>query len=103
MKTLKNNYTTPEQSKRLLGMGVPAWTADMYYSRKTSPLPLVREEGIRLYNYNIPCWSVGRLMEIAAICFDIEFIQFYDTNFIQQMMNKFEMYAENMDFSKLEE
>jgi hypothetical protein len=53
-----------------------------------------------------PCWSVGRLMEIFAICFDPDFIHF-DTyedgiNFLQQMMDKFETYAENMDFSKLE-
>ena len=55
----------------------------------------------------LPCWSVGELMKIYAICFDPDFIHF-DTfadgiNFLQQMMDKFETYAENMDFSKLYE
>ena len=31
MKTLQNNFTTPEQSKRLLELGVPADSADIYY------------------------------------------------------------------------
>lgn len=33
MKKLQNNYTTPEQSKRLLELGIPAWTADCFYIR----------------------------------------------------------------------
>ena len=31
MKNLQNNFTTPEQSKRLLELCVPADSADMYY------------------------------------------------------------------------
>lgn len=31
MKKLQNNYTTPEQSKRLLELGLPADSADCYY------------------------------------------------------------------------
>jgi hypothetical protein len=30
MKKLQNNFTTPEQSKRLLELGVPADSADLY-------------------------------------------------------------------------
>ena len=30
MKKLQNNFTTPEQSKRLLELGVPADSADCY-------------------------------------------------------------------------
>lgn len=30
MKKLQNNFTTPEQSKRLLELGVPEWTADIH-------------------------------------------------------------------------
>ena len=33
MKNLQNYYTTPEQSKQLLGLGVPAWTADCHYTK----------------------------------------------------------------------
>lgn len=39
-------FTTPEQSQRLLDMGVPSWTADFEF------------------NELLPCWSVGRLIEI---------------------------------------
>ena len=115
MKRLQNNFTTPEQSNRLLELGVPAWTADCYYydmfdkHTKVSYIDANKD-----YKWNLeseytpkPCWSVGRLMQIFAICFDPDFIHF-DTfangiNFLQQMMDKFETYEENMDFSKLEE
>jgi hypothetical protein len=54
-----------------------------------------------------PCWSVGRLMEIFAICFDPDFIEFDvfadGTTFLQQMIDKFEIWIDAMDFSKLEE
>ena len=121
MKKLQNNFTTPEQSKRLLELGVPADSADMYiecywcdrsngrwrYKADSHEMFGDRKqigEGVGAIR---PCWSVGRLIEIFAICFDPDFIHF-DTyangiNFLQQMMDKFETYAENMDFSKLEE
>lgn len=68
---LQYNYTTPEQSMRLLELGVPANSADCYYD-------LFLELGFRCekdYSYNffdenymfIPCWSVGRLIEIFTI------------------------------------
>lgn len=117
MKTLQNNFTTTEQSKRLLELGVPADSADCYINlRNNYPYGILSEDesysDYKLAGYMndskvIPCWSVGRLIEIFAICFDPDFIHF-DTfadgiNFLQQMMDKFETYAENMDFSKLEE
>ena len=73
MKKLQNNFTTPEQSKRLLELGVPEWTADCFYkldlySFKTE-MCFTKEDNL-LYHYT-PCWSVGRLMEIIDI-FDNE-------------------------------
>ena len=119
MKNLQNNFTTPEQSKRLLELGVPEWTADCFHPtdlqqnliEDATPTiityKLDTHEIVWYEVYGFPCWSVGRLMAIFAICFDPDFIHF-DTyadgiNFLQQIMDKFEMYAENMDFSKLEE
>lgn len=77
MKNLQNNFTTPEQSKRLLELDVPADSADFYYDKDeveideiTHPyfLPFNR----KFSNYNdmfyLPCWSVGRLIEICKIC-----------------------------------
>lgn len=85
MKKLQNNFTTPEQSKRLLELGVPAKSADCYfydwdlkdadiYSRGGAPQifdcferdieKFEARKCIEMY----PCWSVGRLMEIFEIC-----------------------------------
>ena len=116
MKTLQNNFTTPEQSKRLLELGVPVDSADLLQVQDAITIDeyiMVRNEDesicdiIENNQCVKPCWSVGRLMQIFAICFDPDFIHF-DTfadgiNFLQQMMDKFETYAENMDFTKLEE
>lgn len=69
MKTFKNNFTTQEQSKRLLELGVPAWTADCFYPIKTSDMPIIIADikvGFNL-KYSTPCWSVGRLIEIHRI------------------------------------
>lgn len=69
MKQLQNNFTTPEQSKRLLELGVPADSADCYYDG--------HELTVRQYRWHdaaiaekrcTPCWSVGRLIEIDIIC-----------------------------------
>ena len=78
MKTLQSNFTTPEQSKRLLEMGVPAWTADCYYARgfnthtqkwNYDSFPTIIVEGmLEMDSTDIPCWSVGRLIEIMNIC-----------------------------------
>ena len=111
MKILQNNFTTPEQSKRLLELGVPAWTADCFYDHyrnlEIRTYSKLASTFFEIYTRFTPCWSVGQLMKIFAICFDPDFIHF-DTfangiNFLQQMMDKFETYAENMDFTKSEE
>jgi hypothetical protein len=76
MKKLQNNFTTPEQSKRLLELGVPAWTADCYYYDFFDKHPKVLNiDADRDYKWNLeseyapkPCWSVGRLIEIYHIC-----------------------------------
>ena len=78
MKTLQNGFTTPEQSKRLLELGVPAdsadcmnfWNADIFqipFQRPFSEhLELHVQDGLKkMYT---PCWSVGRLMEIYDTC-----------------------------------
>lgn len=91
---LQNNFTTPEQSRRLLELGLPADSADCYWHfiRRTEHA-LLRTElcwleppyvdrytafvdmavGYDKYRENrlktyLPCWSVGRLIEIITIC-----------------------------------
>lgn len=110
---LPNDFTTPEQSKRLIELGVPIESANIVYYHTPDSWhdPYLINEPRHIENLKsgkgLPCWSTDRLMKIFAICFDPDFIHF-DTyadgiNFLKQMIDKFETYAENMDFSKLEE
>ena len=126
MRTLQNDFTTTEQSKRLLELGVLEWTAnwklsklvkdshgqkpkdkhDWVVNRKDYTHMIV---GFMKYDY-LPCWSVGRLIEIYNMCVDFDlddgaaiviFIQ--DESPIVQMMQMFEDKVGIMDFSKLED
>lgn len=119
---LQNDYTTPEQSKRLLELGVPADSADcvnyisptcdggVYVSTDAIQIP----HGSTFSGYSCsetyPIWSVGRLIEIYNTCVDFDldngaaiviFIQ--DESPVVQMMEMFEDKVGIMDFSKLEE
>ena len=64
MKKLQCNFTTPEQSKRLLELGVPEWTADCYYTE----FGKIEIKNTALDTLYPSCWSVGRLIEIYHIC-----------------------------------
>ena len=117
MKKLQNNFTTPEQIKRLLELGIPAWTADCYYydmfdkHTKVSYIDANKD-----YKWNLeseyapkPCWSVGRLIEIYRLC-DIIGSQWiikggYSEPLIECIITNIEYQIKNeeLDFSKLEE
>lgn len=64
MTQLNCNFTNQEQSKRLLELGVPAWTADCYY-KESGKIEIKNTALDTLYP---SCWSVGRLIEIYEIC-----------------------------------
>lgn len=77
MKQLQCNFTTPEQSKRLLELGVPADSADLFHDNyfleldsNIQPCVIYPTHKFSRYNHNVytPCWSVGRLIEIYHIC-----------------------------------
>lgn len=121
MKTLQNNFTTPEQSKRLLELGVPADSADCYLLRTRTKGDTFIVEALHdeLYSRHdkftnlleyLPCWSVGRLIEIFEICTPYVFTGFYNyTGTHTEVMIKiyesviFHPVKNLMDFSKLEE
>lgn len=80
---LQNNFTTPEQSKRLLELGVPADSADGHYHRHCSlggnwEVPRLHESENNIPDFNAvyvggiqiyyPLWTVGRLIELLVIC-----------------------------------
>ena len=109
MKTLQNDLTTIEQSKRLLELGVPKNSANHYYGKDgklhyidgTIPYSLLWETGCT------PCWSVGRLIEISELCYtslsdNDYFIRQKDCN-TDFLIKMFELGAEIMDFSKLDD
>lgn len=126
MKRLQCNFTTPEQSKRLLELGVPADSADLFYSKFECETfgnrPTLcydkKYSDIVPYGYEndyLPCWSVGRLIEILEIILgspwsDKELLGEQGT-LLERVVSDFEdvvrykeVFKDNrIDFSKLEE
>lgn len=112
MKKLQRNFTTPKQSKRLLELGIPAQTADCFYQLNdfgiiSAPTPCIisylldNNNEVNWKNVKaIPCWSVGRLMEIWKICKGRTWYYFSD-RLIDEITIDFEVF--DIDFSKLEE
>lgn len=119
MKKLQNNFTTLEQSKRLLEVGIPADSADCYISNKkifvlhnctfqenfNEDLDLARHHLIDIPHY-IPCWSVGRLIEL--LCINDIFFDYGGCsyrrgyNIINYIISQLES-EDDLDFSELEE
>ena len=112
MKTLQNDLTTIEQSKRLLEIGVPKDSANHYYGKDgklhyidgTIPYSLLWETGCTL------CWSVGRLIDIITICREeiytrLLFSRVDDHTNIENLIHYISAEIENghVDFSKLED
>lgn len=71
---LQKDFTTPEQSKMLLELGVPKWTANFKHPCiLTSKGEQVLSTDIvvscqEIFEDEIPLWSTGRLIEIMSIC-----------------------------------
>ena len=129
MKTLQKNFTTPEQSKRLLELGVPENTADcFYYDWAWFPEFELYGKHINVINWDnfneenrlrkvkvYPCWTVGRLIEISLICgigdkvpneFYINKYSLVDSlveNIISRLERVADLSVNDIDFSKLEE
>ena len=114
MKKLQNNFTTPEQSKRLLELGVPADSADCYIG-KDNKVHVINGDIPKslIFQMCIPCWSVGRLIEIMALCYKFDFhdngaIQVYAIDIkkgiaVDVLISDIERYINKIDFSKLED
>ena len=111
MKQLQNNFTTVEQSKRLLELGVPADSADMYYKDVINTpymfIPNVVFSKYKVVESITPCWSVGRLIEIYAITRDADFVEFdvYANSpcVLEEILDRIENNIDKLDFSRLEE
>lgn len=110
MKKLQNNFTTPEQSERLLELGVPANSADCYYTIhrdfiwvKSDVDKIDWNAKVGSKNVYLPCWSVGRLIEIFFKSSRYTYVLFYPQ--FDYLMRLFEekIRAHKLDFSKLED
>lgn len=118
IKKLQQNFTTIEQSNRLLELGLPADSADLYSSLGFENLIWVRNTHSELRedyfntlingkSANTPIWSVGRLVEIYLLCcaynFKYEFLA--DEKPIDTIVSSIEyaIQEHDFDFSKLED
>lgn len=112
IKKLQNNFTTPEQSKRLLELGVPADSADCVYLGDYADIWVLKDckySGISQEKplKPIPCWSVGRLIEIIGICDEwFDYCDLVDADDITGGIVDFiegAVRTNYIDFSRLEE
>ena len=67
---MNSNFTTIEQSNRLLELGLPKNSADLYYNKygALEAIPEYRNFNEFCDYTDTPCWSAGRLIEIYLIC-----------------------------------
>ena len=119
IKKLQNDFTTPEQAKRLLELGVPADSADCFYDKHFFGGNIVQTRMYREWSKRhdlfsgifrdiiTPCWSVGRLIEIYELCYAQEYIRDAGTPLMEDVLSA--IYdaindtTEQWDFSKLED
>ena len=110
MKQLQNNFTTLEQSKRLVfELGVPAGSADCYltigYNGLYERVPRICRSGRFSSIMDYPCWSVGRLIEIYETCMGVPFTRYKLSalSLLDEVLERYEQNKDELDFSKLEE
>lgn len=108
--SLNSNFTTIEQSNRLLELGLPKNSADLYYNKfgALEVIPEYRNFNEFCDTTDTPCWSVGRLMEIFVIARGYEdgLMSINGRNSIEYLIRLFAMNRDEkfkFDFSKLEE
>lgn len=109
IKKPQSNFTTAEQSKRLLDLGLPANSADCYHNR-IAEKPYILSMPYSYSNWDnkdnppLPCWSVGRLIEIYEICFGGYFnSRYFGHTLMEDVLLKIEEQIDSIDFLKLEE
>lgn len=105
MSKLQNDFTTKQQSEKLLALGMPRLSANFYYDDENE-VQIVKDPEFELQSKDyFPCWSVGRLIEIILLCphrRNITISKGY--NPIESLINQLVMLREvGTDFSKLEE
>lgn len=124
MKKLQNDFTTPKQSKGLLELGVPEWSANCvlrHYNwaednleESNWELPCIVYRADELdrfiddeYDKVLPCWSIGRLIEIWEVITGEKWSHETEQSIIEELISNFNYYSydndDPLDFSKLED
>lgn len=111
---MNRNFTTSEQTKRLLELGLPMDSADCVHTLKTNRVFFIQNgkvtEGyLSLYKAvrgeeAEPCWSVGQLIKIYYLCTKkMPLIE--NENCIFYLMKDYELgiVSKQLDFSKIKE
>ena len=101
---LQNQFTTPEQSGRLMEVGVPANSADCYYDtwgqiqwRKHADL---NKDFFEKYPQYVPAWTSGRLIELyVKYVSEISLNIYEEDNLCEYFVGQFEDEG-SVDFSK---
>lgn len=107
MKQLQCNFTTQEQSKRLLELGVPADSADCYYTAYGLISVIMQNVNDKSFLCEVgctPCWSVGRLIEIFNECSNwntVSMTSVTHETYIEQLIELYEKLIGSINFSKL--
>ena len=69
---MERYYTSVEQSKRLLELGLKPETADFWYAIIDDEAFVCISEPTNPYFEHIPCWSVGRLIQFVKDTIQVE-------------------------------
>ena len=116
IKKLQRTFTTHEQSRRLLGLGLPADSADLFFMTVCGGSTILRDKPevvdtwATFSSYDmgragyLPCWSSGQLIEIYHICTGHRW-QDHDSGLmrIDQLLHDFACDIQPRDYLKLEE
>ena len=128
---MKNNFTTFEQSKRLIELGVPVDSADCvgyivdksidicneYFQKGETRITAINPRhtytqvttlkyGEAWLDEPFPCWSVGRLIDIINNSTKLGYLVLYASDIlIERLIKVIENHQKfnEIDFSKLEE
>lgn len=127
---MKNNFTSFEQSKRLIELGVPVDSADCvgyivdksdifneYFQKGETRITAINPRhtytqvttlkcGETWLDEPFPCWSVGRLIDIINNSTKLGYLVLYSSDIlIEKLIKVIENHSKfnEIDFSKLEE
>lgn len=116
MVKLDNQYTSVEQSEKLIELGVPEDSADCYYEMSYRPIRQLLPDDVlfsQLPQYMddedgdldiVPCWSAGRLIEIQEKCTESKFFRTLHPDLLGDIIGQIEytVGTVRMNFSKLD-